>query len=139
MSSVSSVNDATGTVVLDADDIGAVSKLELLWENASPSSSFAAQTVSLDLSGYDAVLIKATTTSNNPSDEYYGFFNTLAFVGDGIKTVMFFCSGNTNRSGHRMAQATSSGVTFSKCMWNAAQTDGFGVPYYIYGIKGVQT
>ena len=136
MSAVSSVNGHSGTVVLDLDDIGFAT---LLWANASPNSTFIAQTVSIDLSDYDAVLIRATTSSNNISDEYYGFVNSLVFVGDSIKTVMSFCSGNTNRSGHRMVQATSSGVTFSKCMWNATQTDGFGVPYYIYGIKGVTT
>lgn len=41
-----------------ADQVGAMSKWELLWTNASPTSDFAAQTVSLDLSGYDAVLIE---------------------------------------------------------------------------------
>lgn len=44
----------SGTV---ASDIGAMSKWTLLWTNASPTSGFAAQTISIDLSAYDFVMV----------------------------------------------------------------------------------
>lgn len=36
---------------------GAMSKWTLLWTNASPTSAFAAQTISIDLSAYDFVMV----------------------------------------------------------------------------------
>lgn len=38
---------------------------DLLWTNPSPTSAFAAQTVALDLSGYDGVKIKLKRINNN--------------------------------------------------------------------------
>ena len=132
MSVVSSVNGMTGTVVLDADDVGAMSKLELLWTNASPSSTFAAQTVSLDLSGYDAVLLTAG---------YNADYNTVlapVFLTFGEKG-QFMLIGTNGKVGSRDVTATATGIQFAGGYYNASTDNRFAVPLKIYGIKGVQT
>ena len=140
MSAVSSVNGKTGTVVLDLDDIGFMT---LLWTNASPSSSFAAQTVSLDLSGYDAVFVISNlmTTGEN---------NTGVFVRKGLATetniVMYgaIVAASAMTVQRRGVTATDTGVVFSDAKLKAATSNSAGstensrcIPLYIYGIKGV--
>ena len=140
MSGVSSVNGKTGTVVLDLDDIGFMT---LLWTNASPSSSFAAQTVSLDLSGYDAVFVISNmmTTGEN---------NTGVFVKKGLATetniVMYgaIVAASAMTVQRRGVTATDTGVVFSDAKLKAATSTSAGstensrcIPLYIFGIKGV--
>ena len=143
MSAVSSVNGATGTVVLDADDVGAMSEWELLWTNASPSSSFTAQTVSLDLSNYDAVFVISNmmTTGEN---------NIGVFVRKGLATetniVMYgaIVAASVMAVQRRGVTATDTGVVFSDAKLKAATSTSAGstensrcIPLYIFGIKGV--
>lgn len=140
MSVVSSVNGKTGTVVLDLDDIGFMT---LLWTNASPTSNFAAQTVSLDLSGYDAVFVISNlmTTGEN---------NTGVFVRKGLATetniVMYgaIVAASAMTVQRRGVTATDTGVVFSDAKLKAATSTSAGskensrcIPLYIYGIKGV--
>lgn len=140
MSAVSSVNGKTGTVVLDLDDIGFMT---LLWTNASPTSNFAAQTVSLDLSGYDAVFVVSNlmTTGEN---------NTGVFVKKGLATetniVMYgaIVAASAMTVQIRGVTATDTGVVFSDAKLKAATSTSAGstensrcIPLYIFGIKGV--
>ena len=132
MSAVSSVNGMTGTVVLDADDVGAM-HWDLLWANASPSSSFAAQTVSLDLSGYDAVFI---------TGGYSKDYNTVlapVFLTVGEKG-QFMLIGQNGKVGTRDMTVTVTGVQFDVGYYDAASGNNtYAIPLKIYGIKGVQT
>ena len=139
VSVVNSVNNKSGTVVLDADDVGAMSKWELLWTNASPASSFAAQTISIDLSNYNMILVQISTISNTPTDNVYGFITYLASINDGNPIIMVYGSSGTNRLGTRKFTTSTTGVSFQDNIWNNATTNAYGVPYKIYGIKGVQT
>lgn len=45
-------------------------KVEEVWRNASPKSSFAAQSISVDLSGYDMVMIQHGTYTNGTLFSY---------------------------------------------------------------------
>ena len=135
-SGVSSVNGATGTVVLDADDVGAMSKWVLLWTNASPGSSFAGQTVQLDLSGYDIVVVlgRVNTTSDN-------YCSCIAFKGIGNFLGFVTYHSTASKIGrYRWVTPSDSGVVFSNCTYSSGDTDNANaIPYQIYGIKGVQT
>lgn len=132
MSGVSSVNGATGTVVLDAEDVGAMSEWTLLWTNASPTSSFAAQTVSLDLSGYDAVLVTSclATTATNQDNAM------LVMVGDSARLCG---TDNANNAFNRDLTVLSSGVQFYTGQTGTSSQNGSRIPLKIYGVKGVVT
>ena len=115
-------------------------KIELLWTNASPESSFAAQTISIDLSNYIAIIIlingaaKDTITSGQ-----YGLFPQLVMVNETVRTIMNWTSSATNNNGSRYATATNSGIVFGDDVFNNGTQNGYGVPYKIYGIKGAVT
>lgn len=131
---VNSVCGKNGTVVLDADDVGAMSQWDLLWTNASPDSSFAAQTVSLDLSEYDVIMI-ALAQSTSPSGEY--IYTEIAFIDGKIHMLMGNFSGTTTR---RMATISSTGIIFNVGEIPAGATyNDRMIPLQIWGIKGVKT
>ena len=117
-------------------NLGGIS-MELVWENASPSSEFAAQTIELDLSKYTHVLAVfkfATTTA------YY-----ISHIGiNGIRSLVSFSYGSI-ASGiyapYRNFLVQTTGITFGSA-WNpvantVTQSDLYLIPYRVYGIKGV--
>lgn len=115
-----------------ADDVGAMSKWDLLWTNASPTSVFAAQTVALDLSGYDAVLIDVNCAYETPD------FGTcfVCMVGRGV--YMDVWNPAQSNKYHRQAVVATTGVTFGQGYFGTGANNNCAIPYRIYGIKGVQ-
>ena len=107
--------------------------MKLLWTNSNPSTSFAAQTVSLDLSGYDAVYILAR---NVPvTDTQNSLVSMLALKGQASSLVV--TSRLSNNTGARRFTATDTGVAFEYCGYNGQTNNDVLVPYKIYGIKGI--
>ena len=130
-SAVSSVNGAAGTVVLDADDVGAMSKWELLWENASPSSAFSAQTISLDLSQYKWILVSLRHWVDNTA-------RTIWIVEN--NNTIHVCTAPSHTFSANPARnitANDTGVTFSAGYNTQNATEMGAIPVTIYGIKGV--
>lgn len=113
---------------------GSTHAFELLWTNASPGSNFAAQTVSLDLSDYDVVLIRTEiATSGTP------IYIDHVLVIDGSTYMMHSCFYNIN---FRNVTVSSTGLTFeggfTRTQFNQATptaSDSALVPVNIYGIK----
>ena len=72
-------NPSQGATYINGGGGGGGVSISLLWTNSAPTSTFAAQTVTVDLSGYTAVLIKTLNdrTSNTPQ-----YHSELIFVGD---------------------------------------------------------
>lgn len=109
--------------------------MKLLWENPNPTSSFAAQTVELDLSEYDKVLV--IFKSYNTQEQYISVICK--------KDINTRCSYLWDASYIYLRNITpkSSGVTFGDCYYGkllqsmATQNTGL-IPIEIYGIKGVQ-
>lgn len=114
-------------------------KIKLLWTNASPGSAFAAQTVSLTLSGYEAVIITFTQYTERQY-QAPAIFTTVGqyFVAnyahpEGSGNYAWICD--------RVGQATTTGVVFQRC--NGVKATGTGnsvlntwlIPYQIFGIK----
>lgn len=120
------------------DIIGAVS-IEKLWENASVASEFNAQTLSIDLTDYDMVLIRFRT----PNDEL-DTGSAICEVGAraGLSTTTY--SNNTLYYYYRAATITRTGIEFGAGWYNKAgssTTSNTGLacaPVSIYGIKGVK-
>ena len=118
------------------DNLFPVSKMDLLWENASPTSAFAAQTISLNLADYDAILVRY-----NGSGYQNVVANTtrcdLFFIGggDGMLIIPTF----TNIFGTRQLTVSTTGIVFSTGYHIAGSTNSANnyaaVPMKIYGIK----
>lgn len=114
-----------------ASDVGAMSTWTLLWTNASPSSSFAAQTVQLNLSGYDMVGVFGYNDVNDGG--------IMAFAPVGESGVLFFM---VNYRQKRYFAVSSAGVQFKDGYSGAPNNNVIvsntaAIPYYIYGIKGI--
>ena len=101
---------------------------ELLWENPSPTTSFAAQTVALDLSEYDEVEVQFSDTS----------YRVKLRIGDEVSRTY----SRDNYFTYRNIRATSTGIVFGTGGYygaynsgNPVTGDGYAIPYRIYGIK----
>ena len=107
----------------------------LLWTNPNPTSSFSAQTISLDLSKYDAVEVVFNQHKQNL---------TLVTQKIRIRGVANTC-GNTNFGYFVSRNLTfkDGGVTFTNGLYygkyntysSLATDNDFLIPYKIYGIK----
>jgi len=123
----------------DDYDVAWEDMLPLLWENASPTSSFAAQTVSLDLSKYKFVLIGINGWSDDTNVTYQ--------VCEKGKSAAHIQIRNLRSNAFRVAGfqrniiVSDSGVEFSACVGKtdlgstAIETQNSGlVPAKIYGV-----
>ena len=130
MSAVSSVNGKTGTVVID--DI----PMTLLWENASPTSDFAAQTVQIDFFAYDFMMIEMK--SNTTSDAYFTFIGEAVTGHKGfLQKVTTHNSGAAVTGIERQFTLASNGVDFTRAFNYIGNTtvNNEMIPYRIFGIK----
>ena len=132
-----------GTPTADADAATkayADSKISLckLWENASPASDFAAQTLTLAaLAEYSHVGIVADWNSNSGYRQLSGLqvFALESIQNTKVGYLSFALSGKT---GHRkVSYGGTSNLIFETGYENTTARDYCMVPLYIYGIKGV--
>lgn len=105
--------------------------MSLIWTNPDPTSNFSAQTVSLDLSGYDAVcIITKSTASSDYTHWQFGMVGSyLTMANKGTSSATLY---------GRTAQIDPDGIIFSNGYNNATAGAANCVPWYIYGIKGIQ-
>ena len=114
----------------------------LLWENSSPGSAFAAQTIALDLTDYKWVKIESLPT--------------VSTNGKNVTTNEFKCPGAGNTfapttrtdmgssgwwHGGRTVEITTTGITFGQGGFRYSNTttqtanDSYGIPLRIWGLK----
>ena len=112
--------------------------LEKLWENESPTTEFAAQTVPLDLSQYELFLV--TAMEQNTSEGTYRELSFLAFKN--VLSVLqgVFVGGYGPGADTRPFQILENGVNFSDARrsYNNQNNMVFNsslIPHQIYGIK----
>lgn len=108
----------------------------LLWTNASPTSAFAAQTISLDLSRYDAVEIEVIASRTSGKMGVCRLFfgapvsQGLIVLGDDAtkhaRDVTLYSDGITFQNGYYQYMASGSAKT---------NDGGQAMPYKIYGIE----
>lgn len=110
----------SGTVPLLDPVAKAGSTIELLWTNSSPSATFPAKKVSLDLSGYDLVMVLGWSYQASA-------VCSSIIVPVGVKGVITLVGAGT---AYRNFSTSSTGVTFE-----AASVENTATPYKIYGIK----
>lgn len=113
------------------EDVGKIIgiNMDLLWTNASPTSNFDKQTISLNLSNYQMVyiVIRRSTENNN-------LHNSL-IVKKGESGFVFAYLGGLGLLYREIESVSNSGVNFGVGVMNATTDNKYGIPIYIYGIK----
>lgn len=104
--------------------------MKLLWENASKTSTFGEQTINIDLSEYDFVMIEFG--SNSDINESHN-----DFIRVGCNSALRLTGGWSNKAGHRNVTCSASSVYFNICYYGSSEDNSNMVPFRIYGIKGV--
>ena len=125
--------DASGNNIFPLAYAQGGMKIDLLWTNPSPTSAFAAQTVSLGLSEYEWLLI------NSRRSDGYDQYVTYLIPVNGLTQIMSCGQLNVNPTASMMrgVTATSIGCTFTTgyASGNSSSNTGWLIPYKIYGIK----
>ena len=105
-----------------------------LWQNASRTSSFSPQTISVDLSGYDEVEVYYCLETEAEFNKH--MVSSICPVGESLFATFTFGSASATYS--RGATTNASGVTFSTGYQSGSASNASLVPYRIFGIKGVK-
>lgn len=116
--------------------------MDLLWENASQASEFAAQTVELDLSGYQFIFMDYLLIN---SQEY---MSSCVIKAGGIHAIAELASSGGVLSGSpsingRLITVKTTGIVFGNGMGCGSMTASFSqrnaliIPLRIFGINGV--
>ena len=119
--------------------------MELLWQNASPNSTFAAQTLAIDCSAYDEIEIRCRTWSETPNHSLAPIRLKVGEYG----AVTYTAGTASNWTGNLTCGArvfvnngTSVTVHIGRYLsgYNASWTDKANaiIPDKIYGIKGLR-
>ena len=117
-------------------------KKKKLWTNASPTSSFASQKVSLDLTNYSGVDIEVGY--NNGADAPINTFECP--IGRYVRVVVVgpLSTSSSIYGVSRAAEVDADGITFGDTTSKAFNTSGNGeinnaraIPLNIYGIKNI--
>ena len=111
-------------------------KADLLWTNPNPSTTFNSQTVSIDLTDYESVLIaiKSSVSADNLTD-CIGYFKKGATI-SGYVGVARPIPSTIAAFGTRLVTAvTDNGVSFGVFKYGTTQDNTLGVPIKIYGLK----
>lgn len=105
-------------------------RMTQLWQNASPSSQFVAQTIPVDLSGYSMVYIRYLVSTGNTIQEQtiWGHVGTTLLIP--------FVSHKSANYGGRQCQIDEQGLSFGDSFnhSNTAQQQ-YMIPIAIYGVK----
>ena len=102
----------------------------LLWTNPSPTSEFASQTISLDLTEYVGVIVEFITTAGTNalgSRLYCKKTDNYGNLGAGF----------TSDNGHarNVLSVNNTGIEFGNALVATSQTNNSVVPIKIYGVK----
>ena len=101
----------------------------MLWENASPASAFASQTISLNLSGYKGIFViyLAKTGSN-------GYASSGFIPVDGVTYCASSFPSDSGAQFKRSCLAYSGSVQFGAGTQNGTQDNTLMIPIKIYGV-----
>ena len=123
------------TFALKGESGGGISNLVLLWTNSAPTSAFAQQTIALDLTPYDAVVIEANTSGNTATGRTMQF----GLVGTSVRLMA-----EIYQIHRRLATITSSGITFGNNYYlptyatgSESEANTYLIPTRIYGLLAV--
>lgn len=118
---------------------------ELLWQNASPTSNFPAQTIAInDVSAYDFFAIESYWSASRLNQSITFLYKEPSGAVEKMQHVYNFSSANMMGMVMRNAAIVSAGIEFEQCLTksmtsSAAPTSAYAsawqIPYRIYGYK----
>ena len=122
-----------------AADVGAMAEWTLLWTNPDPTNDFIGQTISVPAAdGYDMYLIMAKNYKTNVNAA------TTLFIAPATSDNELWCFNAVKFHGRTEISHTAGSFTFGACKTydtygnaTGTTTNAYLIPYYIYGIKGV--
>jgi len=113
----------------------AIAEKKLLWNNPSPTAVFSAQTLNLDLSECDGVIIRCSweRTQNSDAHKALQIFNYIPK--DNVSHNISSCTGTTAQIyvAKRQATVTNNGITFSDATYGSGTNSSYIIPIEIYG------
>ena len=105
--------------------------LTKLWTNSDPTAAFAAQTVELDLSEYEAVLI--TVRAGRTDGQYW---SQMCFKNEDTYNVSIASKLVASEDTHsRGAVISGNGVTFTTGYKGSTSGTNYSIPIYIFGVN----
>jgi len=115
--------------------------LTVLWRNLDIDTDFEGQTIALDLSEYDAVIITFTKMSSDAIDGA-----AFILVGLGSDSSFVGLDFSNQRILKRTVKSTAAGVVFGDCSavvtytqsTTPATDNSAMIPHFIFGIKGIR-
>ena len=114
-------------------------KVKVLWQNASPASNFAAQTVTLSesMSNFDLIIIYALNYHEESSAVQPFSLPSIMHYGLGPNSCMMFSrrGGSTDSVFRMVILESETVVSFSAGTRNTSTDNGYLVPYAILGIN----
>lgn len=114
-------------------------QMELLWENASPTSEFAAQTITGEFDRYDEIRFIACTSCNYVNHE---LDSSCTNVSGAVVNFSYISQNGTNYTGlnawARSFCIKATGIEVTCGYYNGKEDNRMLIPKKIYGIKGVQ-
>lgn len=116
---------------VEALNCGAIpGPIDLLWENASPTSEFAAQTVAVDLSLYSWCAIETYHSTTEVA-------STVDFmpVKEGVQYAVDVVDSSDNTA-RRPFTISKTGIVFDGAKRSGSNTTKYVIPVRIYGVKG---
>lgn len=108
-------------------------KMELVWENASPGTTFLSQTLDLDMHAYDMALVE---TQALPSSNEMGITYETGIIAKGVASAIMGVGKTSNRTGLRKFTMTDAGIDVGEGIYNNGTHNDYFVPSRIYGIRG---
>lgn len=107
-------------------------RISLIWENTSPTTAFAAQSIPADLSGcrfFGVVIRFSTSTADNPPMQI--------FEVDSEQKELVISGTNNNRTGgrHVTYDPAAKTLTFDGAYYNGSSGNGNCIPLRVYGIS----
>ena len=115
--------------------------IDKLWSNTSPKTAFAAQTVSINLTAYDAVLIFAANSTASPGTDVPSgtsdtVFSTHSFVNKGETGILAMGASKSGSVSWREITVSNNGIVFGNGYENsgASAANDKAIPLEIYGV-----
>lgn len=111
---------------------GSPRSIRLLWSNPSPTSSFAAQTINVNLNAYSWFAVRAKFSNSTPRD-----LPLFIFSVDETGKYLFSVAGDTNRVGSRSITYNLANMTLaiSGGYYNGSANNNSVIPLEIYGVS----
>lgn len=126
-SAISDDNNMTLSQIISELNNNLGLKLDLLWENASPTSAFGQQTISLDFSHYELILIYFNFSKNDHTK-----ISALAKM---LGTYSAIDKSGDNIVGRTFEIRINNIIYFDPAMYGYNTNNDYLIPSEIYGVK----